>query len=150
MNSPVWPRYKFISPSVPITFPRQPTRLRLSWWISKCPYYSEHRFLNNATHCATLKKSSCVIVAKNLDKQDIHPNLSLHLRPLTNELGGRLDYGQPFCVFHAWCRCISKAFTAVLSLHACNAASPTRRSMFVAALRSAWVWKPHTTQQNVR
>ncbi len=42
-----------------------------------------------------------VIVAKNLDNYDLAYIPDLNLRPLTNELGGRLDYGQPFCFFHA-------------------------------------------------
>ena len=41
------------------------------------------------------------IVAKNPGNYDIAYIPDFNLRPLTNELGGRLDDGQPFCVFHA-------------------------------------------------
>jgi len=41
------------------------------------------------------------IVAKNRDMSCNASISRLDLRPLTNELGGRLDYGQPWCCFHA-------------------------------------------------
>jgi len=41
------------------------------------------------------------IVAKNLDNSNIAQTSSVDLRPLTNELGGRLDYGQPCCFLQA-------------------------------------------------
>jgi hypothetical protein len=80
-----------------------------------------------------------LIVAKSLDKYCLAYTLDLDLRPLTNELGGRLDYGQPFCIFHASCRRSSKALTAFLSLQARSSLSPQRCSMLIAALRSACV-----------
>src|SRR5260370_42428630 len=89
------------------------------------------------------------IVAKNLENDDITQTPDPDLRPLTNELGGRLDYGHPFCIFHAWCRCMSKALMAFLSLQARSSSSPQRCSMLMAALRSACAWKPQATQQNV-
>ena len=58
------------------------------------------------------------IVAKNPGNYDIAYIPDFNLRPLTNELGGRLDYGQPWCCFHARCLLISKALTAFLSLQA--------------------------------
>src|SRR5437588_5318847 len=76
------------------------------------------------------------IVAKNLDNCDVAQTSNLDLRPLTNELGGRLDYGQPFCCFHSSCRCISKALTALRSLQARSSSSPRRRSLLMAELRS--------------
>jgi hypothetical protein len=54
-------------------------------------------YLSNHLNCLPTF-STLAIVAKNLD---ICPNLSFNLRLLTNELGGRLHYEQPFCVFHA-------------------------------------------------
>ncbi len=39
------------------------------------------------------------IVAKNPGNYDIAYIPDFNLRPLTNELGGRLDYGQPWCCF---------------------------------------------------
>src|SRR5436305_13962713 len=90
-----------------------------------------------------------IIVAKNLDKSSICPDLRLDLRLLTHELGGRIHYGYPFCVFHVRCLCTSKALTASLSLHACNAVSPRRRATLSAALRSACMVLRHTIQQNV-
>src|SRR5260370_42678099 len=88
------------------------------------------------------------IVAKNLENDDITQTPDLHLRPLTNELGGRLDYGQPFCFFHSSCRCSSKALTSFRSLQARSSSSPQRCSMLIAALRSACVLERHITQQN--
>jgi len=74
---------------------------------------------------------------------------SVHLRPLTNALGARLDYGQPRCFLRASWRCMSKDLTAFRSLQRCSALSPARRAILTAAFRSAWVCKPQTTQQNV-
>src|SRR5215467_15548054 len=37
------------------------------------------------------------IVAQNSTKSCIGSAFRFHLRPLTNQLGGRLDYGQPAC-----------------------------------------------------
>src|SRR6266566_9279049 len=114
------------------------TRGRASWTYRATAQWGIAETSASVIACFLLRPPRlCAIVAKNLDKQDICPNLSLDLRPLTNELGGRLDYGQPCCLFHSWCRCINKAFTSILSLHACNSTSLIRRAMLLAALISA-------------
>ncbi len=50
----------------------------------------------------------------------------LELRRLTNQLGGRMDYGHPCCCFHASCRFMSKALIALRSIQARNSSSPRR------------------------
>ncbi len=67
-----------------------------------------------------------MIVAKNIDNYCIAYIPRLDLRPLTNKLGGRLDYDQPFCFFHCSCRLMSKALISLRPLHACSSLSPQR------------------------
>ena len=75
----------------------------------------------------------CDIVIKSLANMLFANTSDLYLRLLTNELGGRLDYGQPCCLHHTRCRCIGKALISFLSLHTCNSVSSHRCARLVAA-----------------